>query len=104
MCDKNVASLFDVSPAEIKDRSKADWLAKVITVCQVSWFCAQTIDRGVEGLAITTFELVTMVFVATSAFTIAFWWNKPLDIKMPTIISLGPGAVDPEILDSISEV
>src|SRR5271170_2384680 len=45
--------------AEIEDRGKSDWMAKLLVLIQVSWFIIQCIARA-EHLAITELEIVTL--------------------------------------------
>lgn len=104
LCDNGYSDSFNVSIEEIRDRSKGDTLAKVITVCQVLWFLAQVIGRAISKLPVTTMELVTVAYVATSTFTMLFWWNKPLGINLPTVVNIQPGDLDPEFVTTMPEL
>jgi hypothetical protein len=59
-----------VAEEDIQDRSKADGFVKIILVGQTTWFVAQCIARGVQGLVLSQLEL--MYFL---------WWNKPMDVE-----------------------
>ncbi|XMA09760.1 hypothetical protein WAI453_002551 [Rhynchosporium graminicola] len=82
-------------PKDISDKSKADGFAKFITIFQVSWFILATLSRGIQHLAITTFELSAIAIVAGTLVTFLCWLNKPLDVVVPIII---------DIVASISEI
>jgi len=73
----------DITPAQINDRSKGDGLSKLLAILQSSWFIAQCIARGVQGLALTELELVTLAMASLNAITFVFWWNKPLSVQEP---------------------
>ena len=51
--------LRKISEADIKDRSKGDFLSKLIAIFQTTWFILQCIARGHQRLALTELELVT---------------------------------------------
>ena len=70
-----------ITEEEIKDRSKADSLAKGIAVLQTTWFIAQCISRTAQGLITTEVELITLAFAALNGVFYFLWWNKPLDVK-----------------------
>ena len=70
-----------ITEEEIKDRSKADGLAKGILVLQTTWFIAQCISRTAQGLVITEIELITLAIASINGLLYFLWWNKPLDVK-----------------------
>ena len=47
----------------IRDKSKADMLAKTLVVVQVSWMLIQTIARRIAGFPISLLEVHTLVHV-----------------------------------------
>lgn len=71
------------SEDEIKDRSKGDALSKTIVLGQTVWFVAQCIARGVQGIAITELEIVTLAYTLIIVLMYGFWWNKPLCVEQP---------------------
>jgi len=77
-----------ITTAQIKDRSKGDGLSKLLTILQTSWFILQCVARGVQGLAITELELVTLAMASLNAITFAFWWSKPLGVQVPVDVYL----------------
>ena len=73
----------NISEEEIKDRGKADVLAKGLALLQTSWFILQCISRRIEGLPTTSLEIATIAFAALNFTTYIFWWNKPLNVGCP---------------------
>lgn len=76
----------EVEEETIKDKNKADTLARVITMLQVGWFTVQLIARGIQGLCITSLELSTLGFVCCALNIFWFWRKKPLDVVEPITI------------------
>ena len=72
-----------ITVAEIKDRSKGDFLSKLIAIFQTTWFILQCIARGQQGLALTELELVILTLASLNAVTYMFWWHKPLGLQDP---------------------
>jgi hypothetical protein len=66
----------------IKAENKTDSLSKLIVVLQVSWFTTQCISRAAEKLPISQLEIGALAFVGCTMLTTAFWWHKPLDIRL----------------------
>lgn len=71
----------------IRDKSKADTLAKVLVCIQVSWMLVQTIARKVVGYPITLLEVHTLVHVACALAVYGLWFQKPLDIRDPAWVN-----------------
>ncbi|CRG92627.1 hypothetical protein PISL3812_09690 [Talaromyces islandicus] len=76
------------SERDIKDRSKADSLAKVVSLIQSTWAVVNVVSRAAYHLPITLLEIATMAFILYAYSSYAFWWNKPKDINAPIIIHL----------------
>lgn len=76
-----------LSENDIKDRSKADWFLKTISILQISWLVLTVISRLILKLPLTQLEIATLAFsfFAIATFT-ANWW-KPKDISTPIRIS-----------------
>jgi hypothetical protein len=70
----------------IWDKNKADGFAPAITITQIGWFCIQCIGRGIQHLALSTFELSTFAFIWCSINTFFFWNHKPLDAETSTVL------------------
>jgi hypothetical protein len=81
--DYNALAYFAPTETEIKDKGKADVLAKILVILQTSWFVAQCIARGVKSLPLTGLEVVTLAYATMSVFIYCFWWDKPKDVGSP---------------------
>lgn len=76
--------LFLPVPDEnIRDKSKADFLAKGLVFVQVLFLVIQVSARKAEGLPISLLEIHTLVHVVCAVSMYLAWWGKPLDIKDP---------------------
>jgi len=71
-----------ITATEIKDRSKADFMAKTIAIIQTTWFILQCIARGIQRLALTELELVTLALAILGGIIAFFWWDKPLGVQV----------------------
>ncbi|KAI0104266.1 hypothetical protein GGR51DRAFT_229503 [Nemania sp. FL0031] len=78
-----------ITEDEIWDKSKADWFAKGFALLQIGWLIIQSVARAVDGLSISPSEIFTLAFVASTTMSYFFWWNKPQDVKTPTILHCG---------------
>lgn len=81
--------LPNLSLQEIKDKSKADGLAKTIVIFQAGWMVVQTIGRVWSRLPVTLLEVNTMGHVICAMIIYLLWWSKPKEVNEPTIIQ-GP--------------
>lgn len=72
----------------IKDKSKADYLAKSLFCAQAVWFVVQIFARIGAGLPITLLELNTSAHVACSILLWQIWWYKPKDVNEPLSIKV----------------
>ena len=77
---------LDVSVAAIRDKSKADILAKGLVCIQVTWMLVQTIARRLAGYPITLLEVHTLFHVACTIGLYGLWFQKPLDVRSSTLI------------------
>ncbi|KAE9969767.1 hypothetical protein BLS_005231 [Venturia inaequalis] len=77
-----------MSDDSIRDKSKADYLAKALVFFQVSFLVVQTIARKSQALPTSLLEIHTLVHVVCAVGMYVAWIRKPLDIKDPTDISL----------------
>lgn len=76
----------DISEDEIRDKSKADGLAKAILFIQVGWFCINCLSRLIQHLPLTLLEVSTFAHALCSLSVYILWWNKPLNVQEPTVI------------------
>lgn len=72
-----------IPESTIRDKSKADILAKVLVCAQVAWMLVQTIGRKAVGYPITLLEVHTLVHVACAIAMYGLWFQKPLDVRDP---------------------
>ncbi|KAI5816767.1 hypothetical protein BZA77DRAFT_263763 [Pyronema omphalodes] len=72
----------------ISDRSKADWLGKLLVCAQALWMVVNCIARKAAGLPNTLIELNVVVHVVFTVIVYAIWWKKPLNINEPIVLSL----------------
>ena len=79
-------SIPDMAEKDIKDKSKADSLAKFIVCLQALWFCVQCITRVSQRKAISLLELNTFAHAFCALLIYALWWHKPQDIKEPNLL------------------
>lgn len=79
-----------LSQADIRDKGKADNIVKALTLLQVMWLLIQTIARCIQHLPLTTLELSTLAFVLCALLIYFFWWNKPYDVGVRTIVKPTP--------------
>lgn len=86
--DTNLLSQPESIESDIHDRSKADWILKSLALLQVVWFITQVIGRVVQGLSVSTLELFTLGTISCALVVYLIWWEKPFDIRRPTIIEL----------------
>ena len=84
------ALIPDISEEHIRDKSKADGLAKVLVCLQALWFCVQCLVRVTQSQDISFLELNTFAHAVCALLTYALWWHKPLDIESPTLLTAEP--------------
>ena len=76
----------DISEEDIRDKSKANGLAKVLVCLQAIWFCVQCVVRVAQSQDISFLELNTFAHAVCVLLTYALWWHKPLDIESPSLM------------------
>ncbi|KAF7310313.1 hypothetical protein MIND_00405400 [Mycena indigotica] len=79
----------------IMDKSKGDVVTKAVAFSQGAWFIAQCIARLVQHLPFTQLEVATLAFAVVNIFTWVLWWDKPLDVQEPLVITAGPEVSEP---------
>jgi hypothetical protein len=75
-----------VTEAELKYRSKSDFLSKCIAILQLVWFVLQFIARRIQNLPVTLLEIDTLGVVVMTCISYGFWLNKPKDARVPYIV------------------
>ncbi|KIJ47392.1 hypothetical protein M422DRAFT_248780 [Sphaerobolus stellatus SS14] len=94
----NAIDIPTITAEEIKDRSKSDSLAKAIATVQILWFVTQTIARHIQKQSVTQLELTTAALAALTIIMYLYWWHKPMEIQVGTMLRLCQPAIgsDPE--------
>lgn len=69
-----------IDPEIIVDKNKTDPFVRAITIIQTLWFILNCIGRAAQHLALTTFELTTLSFIACTLPTFYCWAHKPSDV------------------------
>ncbi|KIV77224.1 hypothetical protein PV11_09039 [Exophiala sideris] len=80
---------FSITDQTIRDKSKADNLAKVLVILQVSWTFLQCITRQIAGYPLTVLEVHILVHAACAMLMYALWFHKPLDVGDPSLVDVG---------------
>lgn len=88
----NLISFPPSSLRTIEDKSKADGITKGLACFQASWLVISCTARVIQHLPLTTLELSTIAYVFLTIIIFASLWYKPLDVRMPTTITLLPNA------------
>lgn len=70
-----------IRESQIRDKSKADGLAKFLVVLQAGWMIVQTIARVHQDLPVTLLEINTCGHIICALALYLLWWSKPLDVK-----------------------
>ncbi|KAF9560829.1 hypothetical protein CPC08DRAFT_762488 [Agrocybe pediades] len=83
-----------ITEEDIADWGKADGFSKFVVTLQTTWFLAQCIARGLQGLAMTEVELIAAALAAYNGLMYYFWWNKPLDVRSTFPVYLRDGPQD----------
>ena len=78
---------LEVSDGDIRDKSKADIFAKCLVILQVTWIALQSISRRATGYPLSPLEIHILVHAACATVMYILWFQKPLDVQAPTIVS-----------------
>ncbi|KAK4111690.1 hypothetical protein N656DRAFT_769310 [Canariomyces notabilis] len=79
--------LPQIDQPQIEDKSKADWMAKSIICIQAGWMVIQVLGRAIKHYPISLLEINTCGHVACALVIYLLWWNKPLDVQVPTFLN-----------------
>ena len=81
-----IGDFIDLLDQDIKDKSKADILAKGLVILQVAWIYVQCISRKAAGFPLTPLEIHTLVHAACALIMFALWFRKPLDVGAQSLV------------------
>ena len=79
-------NLPDIPVQSIQDHSKADDVAKVFVIIQASWIIIDCVARVIAQLPLTLLEVNTVAHVLCAFVIYALWWDKPLNVFVPTVL------------------
>ncbi|KAF1967320.1 hypothetical protein BU23DRAFT_573344 [Bimuria novae-zelandiae CBS 107.79] len=80
--------LPDIFKADIKDKSKADALAKAIVCIQSIWFMVQSIGRMTSvDCSMSFLEWKTFLHAVSYLIVYGLWWDSPYDATRPFLIT-----------------
>lgn len=71
---------FNISPATISDKSKANLLGKCLVCMQVVWFVIQCVARAAAKYPLVLIEIHTILHVVCALSMYILWWKVSLDI------------------------
>lgn len=74
---------------EINDKSKANTLAKLIAIAQITRFLMELIARSISGLPISPLEYFTCTQVVAALFMYIYWFDKPRGVKEKIYVRRG---------------
>ena len=75
--------ILKIPVEEIEDKSKGDFIAKMVVVVQTLWFALQVINRAIQGLSVTELEFTTLGHTLLNIFIYWCWWHKPVNVRFP---------------------
>ena len=87
LATKEPTTIPNLTEEEIRDKSKANGLAKTLVCLQALWFCAQCLSRLAQGLTISLLELNTFGHSICALIIYVQWWDKPLDVDEPMMVT-----------------
>ena len=79
---------INIPESDIRDKSKADLLAKGLASLQVTWMFLQSISRKAAGLPLSPLETHNLVQAGCALFMYGLWFRNPLDVRAPTLVSM----------------
>ncbi|KAI5839124.1 hypothetical protein DFP73DRAFT_587776 [Morchella snyderi] len=75
-----------LSKGDIKDKGKADSLAKVLVCAQATWMVVQCATRKLSHLPVSLLEYHVAIQVGYALTIYYFWWHKPKDVGEPIAV------------------
>jgi hypothetical protein len=80
-----IGLLPNESPDAVNDKSKADYVAKILVCLQAGWFFVQCIARVAQKLPLTLLELHVLAHVLCAFAMYLLWIQKPYDVSSPIL-------------------
>ncbi|KAL8825044.1 MAG: hypothetical protein Q9191_004654 [Dirinaria sp. TL-2023a] len=78
----------DLAVEEIWDKSKADTLARVLTLLQACWLVIQLLGRAILRLATSALELSAGAIVLCTLGTFVCWLHKPNNVQKGIVLTI----------------
>lgn len=72
---------------DIHDRSKADWIAKTITLLQLLWMIVNIGCRNHYHCLVSLLERLILEWVVPGLLALFLWWKCPQNIEVPFYVS-----------------
>ncbi|KAI9737188.1 MAG: hypothetical protein M1834_000781 [Cirrosporium novae-zelandiae] len=82
-----IETLPAISEDELDDRTKSNFLAKGLAICQAMWLTVQIILRSINDHETSQLEYFTIGFASYTFLIYGSFWNKPQGITMPIYIN-----------------
>jgi hypothetical protein len=79
--------LPDIPESDIRNISKSDTLARLITCIQAAWFCVACLVRIGQQLPLSLLELNTFIHAICTIIAYFIWLRKPFGIKRQLFIT-----------------
>lgn len=76
-----------IDPEDISERSKADNIAKMFVLSQITWFALQVIGRLASDLPVTPLELHAAIHVACTIIIYLLWMKKPYGLRGSVVLT-----------------
>lgn len=73
------------SPETVEDKSKADYVAKVLVCLQAGWFMLQCLARLIQKLPLSLLEVHVLAHVFCAFCMYFLWIRKPYDANSPIL-------------------
>lgn len=77
-----------LSSDDIDDKSKADWIARIVAIVQITRLLITIINRRKNDQPITQIELTAGAFAIFAVVTYMVNWYKPKDVNSPTLVHM----------------
>ncbi|KAL9598137.1 MAG: hypothetical protein Q9219_004693 [cf. Caloplaca sp. 3 TL-2023] len=78
---------FNIPDPDLKDKSKASFLAKGLVLLQITWTILTCVSRKVVGLPLSILEVHILVHAGCALIMYTLWFNKPLDVDESVDVS-----------------
>lgn len=88
LVDKQYLECPHITPNEIRDKSKASTITRLLSLVQAVWTMVQLFGRLILKLPVTTLELSTGAIVICTFGTFICWMDKPSDVQTSIILNM----------------